>query len=228
MIDALRWLALEVKSLDRARGFYAGTLELPVERSDDREVVFGAGDTSLILRRPKAVPRGGLHTHFAFAIPHEEYAGWYDRLSRSYDLVEREFGAAKSLYLYDPDGNCVELGQRNGEGSDAGISGIFEVVLEVAELERATDFYTSLGFEIVDRGSDRRRVRLGGPVELELWEPQLGIADGRGGVHVDLGFATDGSPGVAVDAVLNRASKVTMVDDNVRITDPDGHHLTFC
>ncbi|WP_121821392.1 VOC family protein [Halostella salina] len=225
MLDALRWLALEVKSLDRTRGFYAGTLDLPVRRSDDREVALGTGDASLILRRPQAIPRGGLHTHFAFAIPHEEYDQWYDRLSRSYDLVEREFGTAKSLYLYDPDGNCVELGQRDVSGK--GIGGIFEVVLEVSDLERATTFYTSLGFEVTDRGEDRRRVRLGGPVDLELWEPQLGIADGRGGVHVDLGFATDGSPGVAVDAVLDRASKVTMIDDDVRITDPDGHHLTF-
>jgi len=226
MLDALQWLALEVKSLDRARGFYAGTLDLPVQRSDDREVALRAGDASLILRRPKAVPRGGLHTHFAFAIPHGEYDAWYERLSRSYDLVEREFGTAKSLYCYDPDGNCVELGQHDTEGE--GIRGVFEVVLEVSDLERATEFYTSLGFETVDRGDDRRRVRLGGPVALELWEPQLGIADGRGGVHVDLGFATDGSPGVAVDAVLDRASKVTMIDDDVRITDPDGHHLTFC
>ncbi|WP_135820698.1 VOC family protein [Halostella litorea] len=226
MLDALRWLALEVKSLDRARGFYAGTLDLPVERADEREVALGAGDVSLVLRRPQLPPRGGLHTHFAFAVPAGEYDRWYDRLARSYDLTEREFGSAKSLYLYDPDGNCVELGQRDVGGE--GIGGIFEVVLEVSDLERATGFYTSLGFEVVDRGDDRRRVRLGGPVDLELWEPQLGIADARGGVHVDLGFETDGNPGLAVDAVLNRASKVTMVDGDVRITDPDGHHLTFC
>ena len=226
MLTALRWLALEVKSLDRARGFYAGTLDLPVRRSDEREVAIGTGDASLILRRPRAKPRGGLHTHFAFAVPAEEYDAWYDRLSRSYDLTEREFGSAKSLYLYDPDGHCVELGQRDVDGG--GIDGIFEVVLEVSALDRATDFYTSLGFDVVDRGEDRRRVRLGGPVDLELWKPQLGIADARGGVHVDLGFETDGSPGLAVDAVLDRASKVTMTDDNIRITDPDGHHLTFC
>ena len=226
MLKALRWLALEVKSLDRARGFYAGTLDLPVERSDEREVALGTGEASLVLRRARSVPRGGLHTHFAFAVPAGEYGEWYDRLGRSYDLEEREFGSARSLYLYDPDGNCVELGQRDVGGT--GVDGIFEVVLEVSALERATEFYASLGFDVVDRGEDRRRVRLGGPVDLELWEPQLGIADARGGVHVDLGFETDGSPGLAVDAVLDRASKVTMVGDDIRITDPDGHHLTFC
>ena len=226
MLSGLRWLALEVKSLDRARRFYAETLDLPVEREGDREVVLRTGETELILRRPREVPRGGIHTHYAFSIPEDEYDRWWDRLSREHDLEEHRFGSAKSLYLYDPDGNCVELGQRRTDGE--GITGIFEVVLEVAELDRAEAFYTSLGFETVDRGDDRRRVRLSGPVDLELWEPQLGIADGRGGVHVDLGFDTDDSPGVAVDAVLDRASKVTMIGDNVRITDPDDHVLTFC
>ncbi|NHN48697.1 fosmidomycin resistance protein [Halostella sp. JP-L12] len=226
MLSGLRWLALEVKSLDRARRFYADALDLTVKREGDREVVLRAGETELILRRPRAVPRGGIHTHFAFSIPEDEYDRWWDRLSRDHDLEEHQFGSAKSLYLYDPDGNCVELGQRRVDGE--GIRGVFEVVLEVAELDRSEAFYTSLGFEVVDRGDDRRRVRLSGPVDLELWEPQLGIADGRGGVHVDLGFDTDDNPGVAVDAVLDRASKVTMIGENVRITDPDDHVLTFC
>ncbi|WP_323190335.1 VOC family protein [Halostella sp. PRR32] len=226
MLSGLRWLALEVKSLDRAREFYAEALDMTVEREGEREVELRAGDSTLILRRPREIPRGGLHTHYAFAIPADEYQYWWDRLSREFDLQERQFGSGKSLYLYDPDGNCVELAQRPVDGD--GICGIFEVVLEVADLDRAEEFYTSLGFETVDRGKDRRRVRLGGPVDLELWEPQLGIADGRGGVHVDLGFDTDDSPGVAVDAVLNRASKVTMIGENVRITDPDNHHLQFC
>jgi len=226
MLSGLRWLALEVKSLDRARKFYAETLDLSVKRDRDREVVLRAGETDLILRRPREVPRGGVHTHYAFSIPEDEYDRWWDRLSGEYDLEEHRFGSAKSLYLYDPDGNCVELGQRGIEGE--GIRGIFEVVLEVAELDRAETFYTSLGFDTVDRGDDRQRVRLSGPVDLELWEPQLGIADGRGAVHVDLGFDTDDSPGVAVDAVLDRASKVSMIGENVRITDPDDHVLTFC
>jgi catechol-2,3-dioxygenase len=226
MLSGLRWLVLEVKSLERAREFYAETLDMTVEREDEREAELRAGDSALILRRPREIPRGGLHTHFAFAIPVDEYGYWWDQLSQEYDLEERQFGSGKSLYLYDPDGNCVELAQRPVDRD--GMSGIFEVVLEVADLDRSEEFYTSLGFEMADRGDDRRRVRLTGPVDLELWEPQLGIAGGRGGVHVDLGFDTDNDPGVAVDAVLNRASKVTMIGENVRITDPDGHHLTFC
>lgn len=226
MLSRLRWLALEVKSLERARAFYVGELDMTVRRESDDELVLRAGTGDLVLRRPDSIPRGGLHTHYAFGVPVNEYDYWWDTLSESFDLEEREFGSGKSLYLYDPDGNCVELAQRSIDGD--GIGDIFEVVLEVADLERAEEFYTSLGFGVVDRGEDRRRVRLRGPMDLELWEPQLGIADARGGVHVDLGFETDGSPGVAVDAVLNRASKVTMIGENVRITDPDNHHLTFC
>jgi len=131
-------------------------------------------------------PAGGLHTHFAFSIPAAEYDDWWDRLDDNYDLKEARFGPSRSLYLYDPDGNCVELGQQDVTGP--GIDGIFEVVLEVADLERAQAFYEDLGFETVDEGDDRKRVRLHGPMALELWEPHLGIADARGGVHVDLGF----------------------------------------
>jgi len=110
-------------------------------------------------------PAGGLHTHFAFSIPAAEYDDWWDRLDDNYDLEEARFGPSRSLYLYDPDGNCVELGQQDVTGP--GIDGIFEVVLEVADLERAQAFYEDLGFETVDEGDDRKRVRLHGPMALE-------------------------------------------------------------
>ena len=37
-------------------------------------------------------------------------------------------------------------------------------------------------------------------MELELGEPQLGLADARGGVHADLGFET-ADPAAAADAI---------------------------
>lgn len=224
MLSGLCWLALETKELDRLRSFYADRFDLPVREEGDREVVFAAGDTELRLRRPTAVPRGGLHTHFAFSAPESEYDNWWDRLSESHELSEHSFGSTRSLYLYDPDGNCVEIGGIDDEGN--GITGIFEIVLEVADLDRAESFYTELGFEPIDRGDDRRRVRLRGPMDLELWEPQLGIADARGGVHVDLGFATD-DPSATAAAVSDRACSVERLDDAVRVLDPDGHYLTF-
>jgi catechol-2,3-dioxygenase len=225
MLTGISWLALEVKYLEPARRFYAETLSLPVCDERETECVLRAGGTDLVLRRPDGFPRGGLHTHFAFSIPPEEYDGWWDRLGESYDLEEVRFGSAKSLYLYDPDGNCVELGQQDVDGP--GIDGIFEVVLEVESLERARSFYEALGFETVDVGTDRKRVRLNGPMALELWEPHLGIADARGGVHVDLGFETD-DPHAALSRVRDRVDRVEReADTEVVVRDPDGHWLTF-
>lgn len=224
MLSSLRWLALEVKYLDRARAFYDAHLSLPVRRETDREVALAAGDADLVLRRPAGVPRGGLHVHYALSTPADAYDDWWDRLSASLDLAEHDFGGMRSLYFDDPDGHCVEIGAA-GDGGD-GITGVFEVALEVEDLERAVSFYRALGFEPVDRGGDRRRVRLSGPVALELWEPQLGIADARGGVHADLGFAAP-DPAAAADRVADAACGTAAVEAGVRVRDPDGHVLTL-
>ncbi|WP_049927711.1 VOC family protein [Halopiger goleimassiliensis] len=225
MLTGLSWLALEVKYLERARSFYADALELTVRDRREDELVFAAGETDLVCRRPTGVPRGGLHTHYAFSIPAEEYDDWWNRLEEDHDLEEAKFGSSRSLYLYDPDGNCVELGQRDVAGP--GIDGVFEVVLEVEDLDRATSFYADLGFETVDEGENRRRVRMAGPMALELWEPHLGLADARGGVHVDLGFETS-EPTAALEAVSDRVATVDRVgDEEVVVRDPDGHVLTF-
>ena len=225
MLTGLRWLALEVKYLDRAQSFYESFLDLEPVRERETEVALAAGDTDLVLRRPESVPRGGLHTHYAFSTPAEEYDRWWDRLSESFDLVEHQFGDAKSLYFYDVAGNCVEIGQRDADGQ--GITGIFEIVLEVADLDRAESFYRALGMEVMGRGDERSRVRLtAGPFDLELWEPQLGLADGRGGVHVDIGFETTDSE-AAAEAVCDDACSIEELADGFRVVDPDGHHLTF-
>ncbi|MBZ6494557.1 VOC family protein [Natrinema longum] len=225
MLTGLAWLALEAKSLESAREFYAERLGLTVRERGDRELVFTAGDTDLVVRRPDGLPRGGLHTHYAFSIPDAEYDEWWTRLDDDYDLEEAQFGPTRSLYLYDPDGNCVELGQQDVAGP--GIDGLFEVVLEVAALERSRAFYEDLGFEPVDEGHGRKRVRLQGPMALELWEPQLGIADARGGVHVDLGFET-ADPEAALAAVDDRIRSLEReTDEAVVVRDPDGHFVTF-
>jgi catechol-2,3-dioxygenase len=225
MLTGPQWLALEVKYLDRARSFYEAFLHLDASEESPTEVRFPVGETDLVLRAPSTVPRGGLHTHYALATPPDEYDRWFDDLSERFDLVEERFGDARSLYFYDPDGNCVELGER-GAPDGSGLTGVFEVVLEVEDLSRAVDFYEALGFEVVDRGADRQRVRMScGEFDLELWEPHLGIADARGGVHVDIGIGAD-DPEAVADAVSSRALRVTEIDDGVRIRDPDGHYVT--
>lgn len=224
MIERLGWLGLEAKVLDPAVAFYRDQLSLSVLDADDQCVRFDAGPTELRLRRPQERPRGGVHTHFAFSIPHEEYDDWFDRLGEHHDLYEHDFGGMCSLYCYDPDGNCVELGQQQVEGP--GIDGIFEVVLEVIDLDRAMACYEALGFEVVDVGEARHRVRLDGPMAIELWEPHLGIADARGGLHVDLGFVTD-DPAAAADRIEDWTQHRESLDDGVRVVDSDGHVLTF-
>jgi catechol-2,3-dioxygenase len=225
MLGTLEWLALEAKYLDRTQAFYEAFLDLEVRREREGEMAFAAGDLDLILRAPGGVPRGGIHTHYAFSIPAPEYDQWYDRLDDRFDLVEHTFGESKSLYFYDPDGNCVELGQSSVEGP--GIDGIFEVVLEVESLDRAEPFYEELGFETVDRGEQRKRIRMTtGSLALELWEPHLGLADARGGLHVDFGVEAD-DPAAIADRVADNARRIEETDGGVRVVDRDGHYLSL-
>jgi len=225
MLTGLQWLSLEVKYLDPAVGFYRDHLDLDVRVRTDDEARLAAGPTDLVLRRPSGVPRGGLHTHYALSVPSGGYDDWWERLSDAFDLHEETFGPVRSLYFYDTEGNCVEL-MGSDDGGTATVTGLVEVVLEVESLDRATAFYRALGMEVVDRGANRKRVRLSaGPFDFELWEPHLGLADARGGVHVDLGFAADVER--AVEAVDDEVLSVERLDDGVRVRDPDGHYLTF-
>lgn len=226
MLTGLQWLVLEVKYLDPAVEFYRTHLDLEVRERTDDEVRLAAGPTDLVLRRPSGVPRGGLHTHYALSVPSGGYDDWWERLSTTFDLHEERFGPVRSLYFYDMEGNCVEL-MGSDDGDERTVTGLVEVVLEVESLDRAEAFYRALGMEVVDRGANRKRVRLSaGPFDFELWEPHLGLADARGGVHADLGFTADVER--AVEAVRDEVSSVERLGDgSVRVRDPDGHYLTF-
>ncbi|WP_324662258.1 VOC family protein [Haloarcula sediminis] len=227
MLAAPEWLTLEAKYPDRLTAFYEAFLELDAVEASEGAAVLAAGETDICLRAPGPVPRGGLHTHFALTVPDREYDDWYDRLDERFDLVEHTFGDARSLYFYDPEGNCVELGERPLEAKHSGVGDLFELVLEVEQLGVAVEFYERLGFDVVDDGRDDGRVRLTtGEFDLELWSPRLGIADARGGVHVDFGVGA-ADPGAVAREVADDALAVTSVDDGVRIRDPDGHYVTL-
>lgn len=230
MLGACRWLALEVKYLDPILEFYQNHLSMELVRKDSTEGELDAGgESSLILRRPSGVPRGGLHTHYAFACPEDTYEAWYASLEDVFDLQEEEFGSMTSLYFYDPEGNCVEIGSIDDPTGDpkTTLTGIFEVVLEVESLPAAESFYQTLGFEIVDRGEKRMRTRLtNGPFDIELWEPHLGLADARGGVHVDIGIASE-DPAAVVDRISDKISSQQEIGDGIRFRDPDCHYITL-
>jgi catechol 2,3-dioxygenase-like lactoylglutathione lyase family enzyme len=64
---------------------------------------------------------------------------------------------------------------------------VSELVLEVVDLEAAERFYADvLGLPVVDRWPDREAiwVMAGDRTRIGLWRPQVGLAGGRGGLHV--------------------------------------------
>ena len=67
------------------------------------------------------------------------------------------------------------------------VTGVSELVLEVVDLEAAERFYAEvLGLPVVERWEQREAllVMAGAGTRIGLWRPQVGLAGGRGGVHV--------------------------------------------
>ena len=119
----LHELVLEVDDLAASTRFYQDVIGLNVVSrwEGDREAVwFDMGDTTALGLWPvatggaKAIAngRGGVHVHFALRIPHGSIDEVQTRLESLgctiTDRVEFDDGNL-SLYLDDPDGNCVEL-----------------------------------------------------------------------------------------------------------------------
>src|ERR1700753_3775510 len=67
------------------------------------------------------------------------------------------------------------------------VTGSRDLVWEVVALEAAEAFYHGiLGLPVVDRWPDREAiwVMAGERTRIGLWRPQVGLARGRGGIHV--------------------------------------------
>ena len=65
------------------------------------------------------------------------------------------------------------------------VTGINELVLEVADIDAAARFYTEvLGLPVQARSEERVWVLAGEGTRIGLWTPQVGIAGGQGGTHV--------------------------------------------
>lgn len=110
-------LVLEVEDLAAAERFYNGVLGLPVvERWAEREAIWVmAGDRTRIgLWRPQvgvAGGRGGEHVHFALQVADDAFDAAVARLREAglNPHVQDRRRDSRSVYVDDPDGNCVEL-----------------------------------------------------------------------------------------------------------------------
>jgi catechol 2,3-dioxygenase-like lactoylglutathione lyase family enzyme len=112
------------------------------------------------------------------------------------------------------------------------VSGVSELVLEVESLETSEDFYAGvLGLPVVERWRDREAIWLmaGDRTRIGLWRPQVGLAGGRGGLHVHFAMHIDEADYDAAVALLrDRGQDVEEIafDGAGRaayVTDPDGN-----
>ena len=115
-----------------------------------------------------------------------------------------------------------------------GVTGVSELVLEVHDLGRAERFYADvLQLPVVERWTQREAVWLmaGERTRIGLWTPQVGLAGGRGGVHVH--YAMHVPPeryDAAVAALRERGQQVEEhtfpgYDESraAYVSDPDGN-----
>ncbi|MEA2288270.1 MAG: hypothetical protein QOD55_267 [Solirubrobacteraceae bacterium] len=115
-----------------------------------------------------------------------------------------------------------------------GVTGVSELVLEVVDLERAERFYSEvLGLPVVERWPGREAVWVmaGDRTRIGLWRPQVGLAGGRGGVHVHYAMHVPREGYDAAAAALRERGQ--QVEEHafpnyedsraMYVTDPDGN-----
>ncbi len=117
------------------------------------------------------------------------------------------------------------------------VTGISELVLEVADLEASRAFYRDLlGFEETLWGEGREGrywYLVGDSARLGLWTEQVGLAGGRGGAHVHFAFHVADPEIDSVQAGIEaRGGEVEGPIQlgpgrAIYITDPDGNVVEF-
>ena len=117
------------------------------------------------------------------------------------------------------------------------VAGVSELVLEVADLERAERFYANvLGLPVVERWPHRDAFWvLAGSTRLGLWKPQVGLEGSRGGEHVHFAMQISEEAFDGCVTALREAGYEAPVHEfgplgagtqpsrSVYATDPDGH-----
>jgi catechol 2,3-dioxygenase-like lactoylglutathione lyase family enzyme len=112
------------------------------------------------------------------------------------------------------------------------VTGVSELVLEVVDLEAAEAFYAGvLGLPVVDRWPDREAiwVMAGGRTRIGLWRPQVGLAGGRGGLHVHFALhIAETDYDAAVERLRAKGMEIQEIafegaGRSVYVDDPDGN-----
>lgn len=123
------------------------------------------------------------------------------------------------------------------EAQPPAVTGISELVLEVADLEASRAFYGELlGLEETLYGEGREGrcwYLVGESARLGIWTEQVGLAGGRGGVHVHFAFHVEDAELELIQArVEARAGQVEGPIQlgpgrAIYVTDPDGNVVEF-
>ena len=112
------------------------------------------------------------------------------------------------------------------------VTGVSELVLEVVDLEAAERFYADLlGLPVVERWPHREAIWImaGERTRIGLWRPQVGLAGGRGGVHVHFAMhIAEDDYDAAVARLRGRGQQVEEMrfegaGRSAYLTDPDGN-----
>jgi len=117
-----------------------------------------------------------------------------------------------------------------------GVTGVSELVLEVVDLAAAERFYADvLGLPVVERWEDREAiwVMAGDRTRIGLWRPQVGLARGRGGIHVHYAMHLPAAEYEKAVVRLREAGHEVLDHDHSKyghgrgraayVTDPGGH-----
>jgi catechol 2,3-dioxygenase-like lactoylglutathione lyase family enzyme len=121
------------------------------------------------------------------------------------------------------------------------VAGVSELVLEVADLARAEDFYSGhLGLPVVERWPHRDAIWvLAGMTRIGLWRRQVGLEGSRGGEHVHFAMQiADGEFDEKVAALRAHGHEVPVHEfgplsdgapksRSAYVHDPDGHLVEF-
>jgi catechol 2,3-dioxygenase-like lactoylglutathione lyase family enzyme len=112
------------------------------------------------------------------------------------------------------------------------VTGVSELVLEVADLEAAEAFYAGvLGLPVVERWPAREAfwVMAGDRTRIGLWRPQVGLAGGQPGAHVHFAMHLAEEHMEAARARLREhgyePEEILFegAGRSLYLTDPDGH-----